>query len=473
MRFRRVFVVVTLAILLALAAAVFIAFSDFGSEPVVNGMPLRRYIVYTNSEQALARIGSDAVPWLIKGLDAESLAVYRFKVRLWRFLPAQWQQKWSDRLPIHPRNLRLKCVMALEEFGPEAAAAAPRLIEFARSESNSFPQAAAFNGLAAMAGNSREASAFLIDMLRNGDGPLKRKIAGDFFKANFTPAEAVPLLIARLQNYVPPDEHSPMPFNEMLALSASGPAAASAAPHLVKYLNSGGADDAVLALRATGPAAIVALPRLLEILADGSEWTRRLKPGVYAIMARLGTNGMGALPALTNGLSDANPVVALAAAGIANITHDVEFAVPRLIEELERGRSAADGERLNFYWPNLSLRLNHRQLSAMLLGELGPRATNALPNLERALDNREIWLPIFAAKAIWKISSDATSVLPWLTKALKDSNQTGQMLTLNVLGEMGPAAEPAVPAIREVMQSDLRVRRYGYVALQSIHSTNK
>jgi hypothetical protein len=42
------------------------------------------------------------------------------------------------------------------------------------------------------------------------------------------------------------------------------------------------------------------------------------------------------------------------------------------------------------------------------------------------------------------------------------------MLTLNALGKMGPAAAPAIPAIREAMQSELKVRRYGYVALQKI-----
>ena len=120
MRFGRVSLIAVLVIVLALGAAVFLAFSDFGSakEPVINGMRLRRYVASTGSaEEALARVGADAIPWLIKGIETEEAAFYRFKARVWRLLPSQWQLKWRNRAPIHPAGLRMKCLMALELWG--------------------------------------------------------------------------------------------------------------------------------------------------------------------------------------------------------------------------------------------------------------------------------------------------------------------------------------------------------------------
>ena len=473
MRLGRVFAIAAIVVLLSLAAAVFIAFSDFGSakEPVISGMRLRRYVAQGGSfEQALARVGQDAIPWLIKGLDARDSAFHKLKSRAWNLLPSGLQFKWRNRAPIHPTTLRINCVRALEMFGPEGVAATPKLMEIARSDPHLFAQAVAFNALAHMASESAEAKAFLLESLRDGDGAVKTKVAGAFYNAHFTPPEAVPLLVARLKNYVPPDQHSPMPLNEMLALSVCRPEeAASAAPFLVQYITHGGPGNALSALRATGVGALAALPRLFEILEVVDDSSMRLAPSVFAILARLGTNGTTALPVLTNCLSDPNPVVrALAAAGIADITGDVAFAVPRLVELLEKRRTPADGAHLNINGPFLSLGLNHRQLSAMLLGELGPGATNALPNLKSALNSQDIWLPAFAAEAIWMISNDTNAVLPSLIAGLKSPSSDRRMLTLNALAKMGPTAAPAIPAIREAMQSELKVRRYGYVALQRI-----
>ncbi len=470
MRLRRVFVIAAIVVLLSLLATVFVAFSDFGSskEPVVNGMRLRRYVAQSgSSEQALARLGPEAIPWLIKGLEARDSAFYTMKARVWKLLPSQWEFKWRHRAPIDPNTLRFNCVRALEMFGPEAAAAVPKLVAMARSDSRSFPKAVVFNALAHMATASPEAKAFLIESLREGDGVVRGMVAGAFFNARFTPPEAVPLLVAQLNNYVPPNEHSPMPFNEMLALSVCRPEeAAVAGPFLGQYITHGGPGNAINALRATGPGAIAALPRLFEILEAGDQWSVSLEPAVFSILARLGTNGSAALPALNNGLLHSNPVVrAVAAAGIASITGDIDLGVRRLVESLEN-RQLAGGNWI-LYTPMYSIGLNHRQVSAWFLGELGPGATNALPHLKDALKRGDLWLSTLSAEAIWKISRDTNVVLTALIANLKDHGKD-PILTLTVLGQMGPAAAPAIPAIREAMQSELKVRRYGYVALQRI-----
>ncbi len=479
MRLRRIMVIPAILLLLLLGAIVFVAFSDFEAsrEPVVAGMGVRRYVVTHGLGRPLAELGPEAIPWLVKGLDEKDSRLHTLKVHVWKLLPRKLQSKWRNHAPIDSIRLRSSCVRALEMFGPEAVSAVPKLIELAKSDP--VLSGVACSALAHMAPDSPQAAGFLVTSLRDGDGMLKMKVVNAFASAGFTPPDAVPLLVARLENYVPVDRRSPLPLNEMSALSVCGSEAAPAALQLAKYIDQGGTDKAIRALRATGPAAIVALPRLLAILRDRGEWSIQLRPGIFAILAGLGTNGAAALPALTNGLSDANPGVrALAAVGIARIAGPLEFAVPRLIEELEnRGPS---GESLTIQASEHLIGLHHRQLSALLLGELGEKATNALPNLKKAVNGSERWLHPYAADAIWKISNDATAVLPALIAELPNpisgapkSGEIHQMLVLNVLAQMGPAAEPAVPAIRATMKSNLGVRRHGYTALQKINTAKK
>src|SRR5688572_19406087 len=100
MRFARILLIGALAVLLVLAAVIFLAFSDVGSakEPVIDGMRLRRYVAHAGSaEKELARVGADAIPWLIKGLETEDSRLYKFKIQAWKLLPREWQQKWRKR----------------------------------------------------------------------------------------------------------------------------------------------------------------------------------------------------------------------------------------------------------------------------------------------------------------------------------------------------------------------------------------
>ena len=469
-RFCWQFLIGVIVLLLALAAVMFFAFSEFEAtdEPVINGLRVRRYVASHGSatDMTLPGIGPDAIPWIIKGVEAEDSAFYKLKVRVWKLLPKQLQFKWRYREPINPRTLRVNCARALGLFGPEAVAGVPSLIQFAQSNSNL--QTVAFVALTHIAPHSSQARDFLVASLRDGSDAVKRDVVTAFMVTGRTPAEAVPLLVARLENYVPPDPRAPLLHNEMSALSVCGPEAAQAVPVLIQYMMREGRGYGIRALRATGPAALPALPRLLEMLEKHDEWAVQWRPDIYAILAGLGTNGTAALPALTNGLADKSPVVgALAAAGIANITGDVEFAIPRLIEQLEN-RERSD-VYLTVQVSGRLFGLSHRELAARLLGEIGGKATNALPSLRQAVNGSERWMHIPAAEAIWKISKETNSVLPALVARLQTtSNDDTRMLALKALGQMGPAARPAVPAIHATMASNLNVRQYGYVALQQI-----
>ena len=81
-----------------------------------------------------------------------------------------------------------------------------------------------------------------------------------------------------------------------------------------------------------------------------------------------------------------------------------------------------------------------------------------------------MWLPAFAAEAIWRIAADPEAILPFLIESLNHADTSRKLLTLRVLAQMGPAAQPAVPAIRATLQTDMKVRREAFKAGERITS---
>lgn len=435
---------------------------------------LRRLLTqagFADIDKRLARIGPEAVPWLIKGLETKDSRFYNVKKSIWRKLPARLQQKWRDYAPVDPATMRTQCAYGLQQFGPEAIEAAPKLIQVAASDSNVFTRQVALSALGAMASRSPDAMQALMRRLREGDSVSRSQVAGVFYWAELAPKAALPIFLAQLENY-----QQGNPLNEMLAISVYGPEAAPAGPLLVKYITRGeGRGNVMNALKAAGPGALPALPRLLQMLEEeatqpGDASTRQMKPSIFSVIRKMGSDAAPALPALTNALNDANGVVrALAAAGIGNITGDCGFAVPLLVKELENRRFDNDDVFFSFRQRHAGgLGLNQRQLAAMLLGEIGPPATNALPNLKRALKSGDLWLPAFAAEAIWRISSDGEAILPSLIASINHQDDSRKILTLHVLKAMGPPARSAVPAIRGTMEGDMKVRREAFEALEKI-----
>lgn len=365
----------------------------------------------------------------------------------------------------------------MQRFGPEGIEAVPKLIKVAEADPNLFTRQVALGALGEMASRSPEAMVALIRWLREGDSMRRSQVALVFYSAELAPRDALPILLAQLENYQQGNSGSDKPLNEMLAISVYGAEAAPAGPLLVKYITRGtGRGNVMNALRAAGPGALPALPRLLEMLEEehaqpGDATTTELKPGIFSAIRKMGPGATATLPALTNALKDVNGVVrALAAAGIGNITGDQEFAVPLLVKELENRKWSNDDASYSLHGRNLALGLNQRQLAAMLLGEIGPPATNALPNLTRALNSGDTWLPAFAAEAIWRISGDAEAILPSSMASLNHRSDHRKILTLRVLTAMGPAAKPAVPAIRSVMATNMQMRREAFEALDKIEA---
>jgi HEAT repeat protein len=77
-----------------------------------------------------------------------------------------------------------------------------------------------------------------------------------------------------------------------------------------------------------------------------------------------------------------------------------------------------------------------------------------------------------AAVALWKLDDHKNPlVVHVLTKALDDANELICWVAVDCLGQMGPAAHEAVPALRRLLQKDFRIsliKRAATLALERI-----
>jgi HEAT repeat protein len=96
--------------------------------------------------------------------------------------------------------------------------------------------------------------------------------------------------------------------------------------------------------------------------------------------------------------------------------------------------------------------------AAAALGNLGRAARSAVP----ALIHTSLWdedhaVRVEAAVALWKIDRKGPLVIPALTKALADDNELICWMAADALGQIGPEAREAVPALRRALQRDFRI----------------
>lgn len=107
-----------------------------------------------------------------------------------------------------------------------------------------------------------------------------------------------------------------------------------------------------------------------------------------------------------------------------------------------------------------------------VLGRIGPKAKDAVPTLRKALQNKEPRSPlrIEAAMALGRIGPDAKEATPDLIAALKEPTDKSGPLRFHAataLGQIGPAAKAAVPALVELLK-DEKVGPARLVAAQAL-----
>jgi HEAT repeat protein len=111
-----------------------------------------------------------------------------------------------------------------------------------------------------------------------------------------------------------------------------------------------------------------------------------------------------------------------------------------------------------------------RRLQAVdQLGQMGPLAASAVPELVRALKSDDPPLRAEAATSLGRIHSEPQTIIPLLMAGLDDSSGSVRAAAAGALAEYGPLAKAAVPKLVPLLKTqDKDLRRATSVALRQI-----
>jgi HEAT repeat protein len=113
--------------------------------------------------------------------------------------------------------------------------------------------------------------------------------------------------------------------------------------------------------------------------------------------------------------------------------------------------------------------------AALALGKQGGAAQASVAGLiPTALWDKDPAVRVGAALALWKIDRRGPLVIPALVKALNDQNEFICWMAADCLGEMGPEAREAIPALQQAMHRPFQmafIKRGVALALEQLDPT--
>jgi HEAT repeat protein len=186
-----------------------------------------------------------------------------------------------------------------------------------------------------------------------------------------------------------------------------------------------------------------------------------LKSGAARALAELKTESDEAVAALVEVLDESDPYV------IGNAIDALASLGPRSVDDLEE----------TLQNPGL------RKYAVRIIYRLGPEAAEAVPMLVKALgtttdspEDRTFRQEVHYALAA--IGTQASAAVDELIKSLGDEDLRMKGSAAYALGKVGPAAEPAVAKLVEIVkqgekEGDLRLQRVGVWALLKIRPGNE
>ena len=295
------------------------------------------------------------------------------------------------------------------------------------------------------------------------------------------PPEVVAGIVKRLSSAEIPDQYS-----GRMWLKDLGESAVFAAPAVASLLTSRSWHTrmvAAIALADIGVHARECVPQLTAVLEDEN---RSVRSAAASALGSIGKPAEQALKPLIRLLNDDVGSVRLAAARALHSISRNEVAIPTLIKSL------SDESKSN------------RNTAALVLGQYGPKAKQAAPILRLLLLDEEEFVRINAAEALWRVAADpaalatlrqeseaselsrysAASAL-WkidksprafavLIDSLQHKEATHRVVAALRLGELGPPASGAIPALKKLdADEDESVRSAAAVAIERITVTRK
>ena len=252
-----------------------------------------------------------------------------------------------------------------------------------------------------------------------------------------------------------------------LNLAALGAGAAQAVPQLIRALG----DEHVPVFVAAGFALVkVGEPALPHLIAACHHASNPVKVEVARVFSRLGPRARSATPALIMLLGSGDVQVREGAASALGRVMVRAEGLPKserraVIEALLKSLDRRGSD------PNETFA---RSAAAMTLGHMGPSAAESVPDLVRCLQDADsrvrtacAWAlgggPLEPTPSRWMAFRNARGgfaeagapAMPDLIVALRDVDPSVQWSAAQSLGHLGAAAQPAIVALRALVESEL------------------
>lgn len=318
----------------------------------------------------------------------------------------------------------------------------------------------------------------LVKLLADPDAQKRADAARTLGRKGEEARRAVPDLVAALK-----DKDADVRRNSAEALELIRSLNRTHVPALVVALKDPDVDvriSVASALSKMGLEAKAAVPALISSIKDSDA---KVRLHTAAALAKIGEEGKEAIPSLTEALEDTEIDVRCSAAlALAKMGSAAKNSVPNLVKvlkndtnkDLRRNVIAALeglGPNAKESIPELKALLRDRdkdiQGSALTaLAAMGPEAKDAVKNITLLLEDKD--LRGTASETLAKIGKPA---VPELIKALTDAKPEVRLAAVETLGQIGPEAEAALPALGIRKGKDLpEIREAAYTAIKKIHN---
>jgi HEAT repeat protein len=393
--------------------------------------------------EALSQVGDAALPLLVKELTAPGGPEVRrdWVFRALRDMGSSAMPTLTAGLSSPSSPVRAAAARALGDLPIQSPSLVKTLTGMA-ADADPDVRAAALHTLATIR-TEREATIPKLEAALQDPAPQVRKTASaSLVSLGAITKISVSGLIDLMDD---PDQTSQVAA--VRALGDLGPAGSAAVPQLTERLNNAALQSAIIdTLGKIGPKAEASVPRLLE-LARGKD--REIQIVSMLALGLIGKPSGDVLSTLyTYQKNDDREVRYAAFQAITKLEPDQDKLFPVLLSALQEE----------------SIRM-HR-IAAVALAKYGDKAQPAVPTLIKMLD-RETDRKI----ALEALKSIHVHDLPPLLTALNNKDANVRAFACDSLGDLGPAAKEAVPALQEKANGDAEaVRDAAKKALERINS---
>lgn len=407
--------------------------------------------------EALGRIGPDAEPAakdLTRTAKDKNIPLrVQSCIALSRVVPDDKRALDAIVLLITEQAAWNAAIPEVAKMGPDAQAFYATALK-AKDETVRFK---ALQGMAKLKGLGKEAAEAIGPSLKDESVGVRRAAIGVLasIEANKI-KDAVPQISEALKDKDPTNRGQALAI-----LNKLGADAKKAAPALAEILKDKdpALRTAVLGVfKKMGADAAPATFALLNLVGEEKD----LLPEVGKMLDLFGP---AALPGYIKALESENPFVKqIAAENIAKLGpggREAAAALGITLRDKEKAVRTASAEALEKIGKGVVQTLRDslkdpdpaaRAQAIETLGELGPKAKAALPDLKTALSDKDGIVRLQAALALKK-TGDAKDALTDLIKLLDDPDNRVRRIVAASLEEVGPDAKPAVPGLTRMLRS--------------------